>query len=329
MKVAVFSTQPYETAYLTVANQEKHELTLHPVPLSLETTLLAKGCDVVSCFVTDDLSEPVITALAINGIQMIALRSAGFDHVDLLACQKEKITVTRAPNYSPEAVAEFAVALILALNRRLIISYQHSLKNDYRLTDLMGCNLYHKTVGIIGTGNIGTAFAKIMRGFGCRVIACDPIISNVCLEMGVTYLPLDGVLRQSDILSLHCPLNSATHHLLNKNAFDKMKRNILVINTGRGGLIDNDALLDALSTKIVRYAGLDVYEGENKIFFKNHGETPIDDPAFLQLRSMPNVMITPHHAFLTEEAITNIANTTIENISAFAKGQPINQVECK
>jgi len=295
-----------------------------PEALSLTTIEKATGCDGVCCFVTDCLNKDIINTLAGYGIKLIALRSAGFDHVDLTAARLAGITVVRVPKYSPEAIAEFAVALILILNRKILKSYLHGLDNNFSLDGLVGFNLYKKTVGVIGTGNIGTAFVKIMNGFGCRLLAVDPEPNDICRNLNVNYVSLDYLLSESDIISLHCPLNDQTMHLMDEKACDKVKSNAMLINTGRGALCDTQALIKALESGSLGFAGLDVYEKEQDLFFKDHSGEMIHDEVFLKLRSLPNVIITPHQAFLTQEAIENIVQTTVNNFTAFEQGNPIN-----
>ena len=325
MKVAIYNSKAYEMPLLKAA-QQHHELVLLKESLSLTTAHYAEGCDAVACFVTDCLDAEVIRQLASQGIKLIALRSAGFDHVDLEAARTAGICVVRVPKYSPEAIAEFAVTMILTLNRHILTSYAHGLVQNFSLDGLMGFNVHKKTVGIIGTGHIGTAFAKIMHGFGCRLLAVDPFPNTQCRELAVDYVVLDTLLRESDIISLHCVLNDKTKYMIDAAALAKMKKNAMLINTGRGALCDTQALLDALESGQLGYAGLDVYEHENGLFFKDHHGEPIHDALFLKLQSLDNVLITPHQAFLTTEAVENIIGITIANITSFEQGAPENVV---
>jgi D-lactate dehydrogenase len=325
MKIAIYNIKDYEKPIFNTM-RDKHHFVFVTEALSLTTIDKAKGCDGVCCFVTDCLNKDVINALASDGIQFIALRSAGFDHVDLTAAQLAGITVVRVPKYSPEAIAEFAVALILILNRKIINSYVHGLENNFSLNGLVGFNLCHKTVGVIGTGHIGTAFVKIMNGFGCRLLAVDPEPNDICRNLKVNYVTFDDLLRESDIISLHCPLNDQTMHLMDEKAYAKVKHNAMLINTGRGALCDTEALIHALESGRLGFAGLDVYENEHGLFFQDHSGEIIHDKLFLKLRSLPNVIITPHQAFLTQEAIENIVKTTVNNITAFEQGRPMNQI---
>ena len=325
MKIAVYNCKDYEIPLFN-ASQHSHEFLLLKDPLSLSTIHYAEGCEGIACFVTDCLNADVINHLGRLGIKLIALRSAGFDHVDLDAASTEGICVVRVPRYSPQAIAEFAVTLILTLNRHIIVSYKHGLAHNFSLDGLMGFNLDKKTVGIIGTGHIGSAFAKIMNGFGCRLLAVDPFPNPLCHDVNVQYVSMDELLRESDIISLHCLLNDETRHMINKATLAQMKNNAMVINTGRGALCDTQALIDALESGQLGYAGLDVYEHEQDLFFKDHSGEMIDDPLFLKLQSLDNVIITPHQAFLTTEAVENIIGTTIANITAYEQGTPENLV---
>jgi D-lactate dehydrogenase len=325
MKIAIYNTKDYERPIFNTV-EHPHHLVFMKEALSLSTIEQAKGFDGICCFVTDCLNSTIINKLASYNIKLIALRSAGFDHVDLDAARAAGITMVRVPKYSPEAIAEFTAALILILNRKILTSYLQGLDNNFSLDGLVGFNLYKKTVGVIGTGNIGTAFVRIMNGFGCRLLAVDPEPNDVCRKLNVTYVSLDYLLRESDIISLHCPLNEHTMHLMDEKAYAKVKKNAMLINTGRGALCDTQALIQALESGNLGYAGLDVYEKEQHLFFKDHSGEIIDDELFLKLRSLPNVIITPHQAFLTQEAIENIVKTTISNITAFELGQLINVV---
>jgi D-lactate dehydrogenase len=325
MKVLVYNAKPYEKFYLNKLN-EHHQLSFIEQTLSSQTVHLSQGYEGVCCFVTDDLSASVIEKLSANKVKLISLRSAGYDHVDLEAARKNQISVVRVPKYSPQAVAEFAVTLILTLSRKIITAYLQGLEFDYSLDHLMGFNLYQKTVGIIGLGNIGSVFAKILQGFDCRVLGYDLIQTEECKRLGVNYVSLDELLQQSDIVSLHCPLNPSTQHIINKDSLSLMKPGSMLINTGRGGLVNTQDLLEALDKGQLNYAGLDVYEKEKGLFFIDHHGKAVDDPLFLKLRKYPQVLVTPHQAFFTEEAVTNIMQTTLENISSFEQGHLINSL---
>jgi D-lactate dehydrogenase len=318
MKVAVFSTKIYEKPFLEAANiSHQHTLTFFEAQLDAQTAVLTTGFDAVCCFVSDKLDAPTLTILHQNGVRLIALRSAGFNHVDMAAAKSLGLTVARVPAYSPYAVAEFAVALILTLNRKIHRAYQLVREQNFSLTHLLGFDLHGKTVGIIGTGKIGAVFAKIMQGFGCQVLAYDPIQNPECVKLGVQYLALNDLYAQSDIISLHCPLAPNTQHLINEQALAAMKPGVMLINTGRGALIDTKAIIQALKTGHVGYLGIDVYEEEENLFFRDLSEMIIQDDMFARLQTFPNVVVTGHQAFFTKEAVTNIAVTTLTNITLF------------
>jgi D-lactate dehydrogenase len=325
MKIAVYNSKAYEQSLFKQLNTT-HTLSFITEALAASTVHQACGYDAVCCFVTDDLSKPILEVLAKNGIKLIALRSTGYDHVDMAAANTLGITVVHVPNYSPEAIAEFAIGLILALSRKILTAYLHGIENNFSLDDLMGFNIHGKIVGIIGTGSIGTVFAKIMAGFGCHIIAVDPTPNDTCLALGVNYVSLETLLAQSDIISLHCPLTPQTHHMINADAYTYMKRGAMLINTGRGSLCDAAALIEALQSEKLAYAGLDVYEKEKGLYFIDHHGAAINDPLFLTLRALPNVIMTPHQAFLTQEAVTKIVSITLDNMTAFEQGKSLNQI---
>lgn len=320
MKVAVFSTNAFEKPFLAEANQQyHHELVLFENTLNEQTAILATGFTVISCFVTDKLSAPVLDILAKNGTQLIALRTAGFNHVDLATAKKLGLIVVRVPAYSPYAVAEFAVGLILTLNRKIHRAYNLIREQNFLLTTLLGFDLHGKVVGIIGTGKIGTVFANIMHGFGCKLLAYDPYPNEACLKLGVCYVTLQELCQQADIISLHCPLNSETRHIINDQTITYMKSGVMLINTGRGALIDTKTVIDALKKRIIGYFGMDVYEEEEKLFFQDLSDMIIQDDVFARLQTFPNVIITGHQAFFTKEALSHIAETTLSNIAIFEK----------
>ncbi|MES2571525.1 MAG: 2-hydroxyacid dehydrogenase, partial [Verrucomicrobiota bacterium] len=265
-----------------------------------------------------------VAALAASGVRLIALRCAGFNNVDLAAAKKHGLTVVRVPAYSPYAVAEHAVALILALNRKIYRAYNRVREGNFSLDGLLGFDLHGRTVGLIGTGKIGAVFARIMSGFGCRLLAFDPFENKECLELGVRYEPFETLLAQSDIISLHCPLTPQNHHLINGAAMERMKNGVMLINTSRGALIDTADVIEALKNGRVGALGLDVYEEENELFFEDLSGHVLQDDVFTRLLTFPNVLITGHQAFFTQEALEGIATTTIGNITAFEKGD-----ECK
>lgn len=329
MKTAFFSTQNYEKPFILQANQKghNHNLEFFENTLSEKTAILAKDFPVVCCFVTDKLSAPVLSVLSKNGTKLIALRSAGFNHIDLDAAKSLGLTVVRVPEYSPYSVAEFAVGLIIALNRKIHKAYQLVKEHNFLLTHLLGFDLHNKTVGIIGAGKIGTVFAKIMNGFGCKILAYDPQPNETCKNLGVQYTSLEMLCQHSDIIGLHCPLNKETHYIINDKIISNMKQGVMLINTGRGGLIDTKAIINALKNGTIGYLGLDVYEEEENLFFRDLSENIISDDVFARLQTFPNVIITGHQAFFTKEALINIAATTMQNITDFEKGQPQNLVK--
>jgi len=329
MKVAVFSSKKYEIPFFEAANKtHQHTLQFFEEPLNETNAPLAKDFPAVSCFVNDHPDATTLKILAANGTKLLALRSAGFNHVDLAAAHAHDITVVRVPDYSPYAVAEFAVTLILALNRKIIRAYSHVREHDFLLKGLMGFDCYNKTVGIVGTGKIGQIFAQIMHGFGCTLLAHDPIENDECKQLGVSYVNFNTLCKKSDIISLHCPLTADTHHLINAKSLEKMQDGMMIINTGRGGLIDTNAVIDGLKSQKIAYLGIDVYEEEESLFFQDLSEQIIQDDVFARLQTFPNVIITGHQAFFTKEAVSNICETTLQNITGFAKGEKdINEVK--
>lgn len=321
MKAIIFSAHSFEKPFLMEINKtHQHELVFFEDKLTIDNASLATGFPIVSCFVTDNLQAEVLKILSENGTQLIALRSAGFNHVDLAAAKAANLILTRVPRYSPYAVAEFATALILCLNRKLHHAYNRIQKHNFTLDGLLGFDLKGKTVGVIGTGTIGATFAKIMQGFGCHILANDLIIDPECAKMGIEYVTLSSLYQQVDILSLHCPLTTATHHLINQQAIDELKRGVMLINTGRGALIDTIAVIGGLKSGKIGYLGMDVYEKEENLFFQDLSSSVIQDEIFIQLQALPNVLITGHQAFFTQEALTQIAQITLETISAFSAG---------
>ena len=320
MRIAVFSTKPYDRTFLDQANQvHQHQLVYLDARLTVETAALASGFSGVCVFVNDKLDREVLQLLHANGTRLIALRSAGFNNVDLPEAERLGMTVVRVPAYSPHAVAEHAVALILSLNRMTFRAYTRVREGNFSLDDLLGFDLYGKTVGVIGTGKIGLIFAGIMRGFGCRVLAHDPFPS-VDAKAFVTYVPLEQLFEEADIISLHCPLTPETHHLLDDAAIGQMKQGVMLVNTGRGRVVDTRAVIDGLKSGKIGRLGLDVYEEEENLFFQDLSQRVISDDQFMRLTTFPNVLITGHQAFFTAEALTNIAETTMANISAFEQG---------
>ncbi len=320
MKVAVFSTKAYDRDYLAAANAGRHQLDFIEAPLNTQTVRLAQDADAVCCFVNDHLDADCLGALHELGIKLVVLRCAGFNQVDLAAARNLGITVARVPEYSPHAVAEHALGLILMLNRHLHRAHHRVRENDYSLNGLLGFDLVGKTVAVIGTGKIGQVFAQIMLGIGCRVIAHDPQPSAELISRGVVYVSLDDLWPQADIVSLHCPLNSQTHHLVNLDAINRMKMGVMLINTGRGGLIDTRAVITGLKARKIGYLGLDVYEEEGDLFFEDYSNQLLQDDVFARLLTFPNVVITGHQAFFTREALTAIGEITLANITHFESG---------
>ncbi|MGF2413798.1 MAG: 2-hydroxyacid dehydrogenase [Ferruginibacter sp.] len=324
MKVAVFSAKTYDREYLDkVNNSNTQQLTYFKAALNAGTTNLSIGFDAVCIFVNDTVDKAVIEKLAANGIKIIALRCAGFNNVDIAAAAANNIKVVRVPAYSPQAVAEHAVALILTLNRKTHKAYNRVRESNFSIEKLTGFNLYNKTVGVIGTGKIGIAFCTIMQGFGCKVIAYDLFESDYLKEKGIIYRSIDEILNQSDIISLHCPLTPNTQYLFNSTAFSKMKDGAMLINTSRGALINTADAIDALKTGKLGYLGIDVYEQEENIFFKDLSESIVHDDLIERLISFHNVLITPHLGFFTKEALDQIAVTTLKNLMDFENGLPL------
>ncbi len=319
MQIAVFSTQPYDRRFLDEANDGVHEITFLEPRLAPETAPLSATADAVCAFVNDDLGAEVIEMLAACGVRVIALRSAGFNHVDLDAAAALGIAVGRVPAYSPHAVAEHTLALILALNRKTHRAYNRVRDGNFALDGLLGFDLYGKTVGVVSTGNIGEVVARICVGFGCRVLAHDPVPKASCCALGVEYVDMGTLLGASDVVTLHCPLTHDTCYLIDEAALAQMKPGAMLINTSRGALIDTRAVIDALKTGRLGSLGLDVYEEEEDLFFRDLSSRIIPDDVFARLLTFPNVLITAHQAFFTEEALTAIAGTTIANITAFER----------
>jgi D-lactate dehydrogenase len=317
VKVAVFSTKPYDREHLEAANREHaHELTFLEPHLEPGTAVLARGFPCVCAFVNDRLDREVLTLLAAGGTRHLALRSAGYNHVDLEAASALGLTVSRVPAYSPHAVAEHAVGLILTLNRKLHRAYMRVREANFSLNGLCGFDLNGRTVGVVGTGQIGAVLTRIMDGFGCRVLAFDPFPSPDCQKRGVRYVELDELFREADIVSLHCPLTPDTHHLVNARRLALMKRGAMLINTSRGALV-----VEALKSGQLGNLGMDVYEEEEGLFFEDLSLTVVQDDVFMRLLTFPNVMITAHQGFFTEEALRNIAHTTLANVTAFETGR--------
>ena len=316
-KVAFFSTQAYDKVFFEKYNTDfGYELDFFDTQLNEQTVKLISNTDVVCVFVNDVVNASVIKQLAERKVRIIALRCAGFNNVDLEAAKKMGIRVCRVPAYSPEAVAEHAMAMILTLNRKTHKAYNRVREQNFSLNGLLGFDLYGKTVGIIGTGNIGKAFAKIVKGFGCKVLAFD-IVSDAEMENdGVTFTSLETIFKESDVISLHCPLNEKTKHIINKKSIASMKERVMIINTSRGGLIETTSVIEGLKEGKIGYLGIDVYEQEEKLFFRDLSEDIIQDDTIQRLMSFPNVLVTAHQAFFTNEALTQIALVTLGNINS-------------
>lgn len=323
MKAAVFSTKAYDREFLDRLNQPvRHQLTYFEAALDHNTAGLAQGFEAVCVFVNDRLDRAVLKELAAHGTKAVVLRCAGFNNVDLETARQQNIRVLRVPSYSPHAVAEHALALILTLNRKTHKAYNRVRENNFSLERLMGFTLHGKTVGVVGTGQIGSVFCHLMLGFGCRVLATDPLESDVLKRAGVVYTPLTQLLAASDIISLHCPLTPQTHHLINKDTFARMKKGAMLINTSRGAVIDTRDTLEALKSGWLAYLGIDVYEQEEHLFFRDLSESIITDELIARLMTFPNVLITAHQGFFTREAMEQIATTTLQNLAAVESGQP-------
>ncbi|MBC7691804.1 MAG: 2-hydroxyacid dehydrogenase [Methylotenera sp.] len=332
MKIALFDTHRFERPiFESLEARFGQELTFLEPKLNEETAKLAAGFPAVCAFVNDRLNAAVLSELHAGGVKLIALRSAGYNHVDLPVASALGITVVRVPAYSPYAVAEHAVALMMAINRKLCRASARIHDLNFSLEGLVGFDMHGKTVGIIGTGKIGSVMASILKGFGCEILAYDPFPdSTLVARLGVRYVSLEELYRNSDIITLHLPLSPTTQHLIDANAFSQMKKTAMLINTGRGGLIDTQALINALKCQELGSAGLDVYEEEETIFSRDLSESVLKDDVLARLMTFPNVLITAHQAFLTHEALHNIAETTLENVRNFEQGQDLkNEVHAR
>ncbi len=323
MKVAVFSTKPYDKESLRHYDTPELDLEFFEVPLNISTAHYAQDFEVVSAFVNDDLGEATLERLANGGTKLIALRCAGFNQVDLKAAASLGIKVVRVPAYSPYAVAEHTIGLMLALSRKLYKAYNRVREGNFSLNGLLGFDFYGKTVGIIGAGKIGLLVAERMKAFGCHVLVYDPFLCKTCVEQGFRQVTLEELFTESHIISLHCPLTPETHRMINEQTINQMRNGVMLINTGRGALIDTKALIRALKTRKVGYVGLDVYEEEGALFFDDHSNDIIQDDQFERLLGFPNVLVTGHQAYFTYEALEHISETTVENILAFVNQQPL------
>jgi len=322
MRIAVFSTKPYDRRFLEAANAAAggtHAFAWIEARLDAATARLAEGAEAACLFVNDRADAEALRVLAAGGVRLLALRSAGFNHVDLPEAKRLGLAVGRVPAYSPEAVAEHTAALILALNRKIHRAYARVREGNFALEGLLGFDLHGRTVGVIGTGQIGAVFARIMAGFGCRLLGYDPHPNPACLALGMEYRELDALLPEADIVSLHCPLTPATRHLINAARLLRMKPGAMLVNTSRGAILDTAAVVESLKAGHLGHLGLDVYEEEEKLFFEDLSGTVIEDDVFARLLTFPNVLITGHQAFFTEEAMRAIAETTLANVDSFAR----------
>jgi D-lactate dehydrogenase len=309
---------------LDAANLGRHSLSYFEAHLSQDSAAMAARADAISAFVNDGLDHPTLQALAQGGTRLIALRCTGFNNVDLAAAGELGISVARVPAYSPSAIAEHTVALILSLNRHVHRAYARVREGNFSLDGLLGFDMRGRTVGIVGTGKIGMALARILNGFGCTLLATDPVPNVELTRLGGRYVGLAELLAASDIVSLHCPLTAKTRHLIDATAIEQMKQGVMLINTSRGAVVDTRAVVAGLKTGKIGQLGLDVYEEEEGIFFDDHSEQLMQDDVFARLLTFPNVLITGHQAFFTADALTAIAETTIANITAFADtGKPL------
>ncbi len=317
-KIAFYDAKSYDMTWFDRMSS-KYEIVYYEAKLNPHTARLARGCEAVCAFVNDDIGKETIDILVEEGVEILAMRSAGYSNVDVKAASG-KLPIVRVPAYSPYAVAEHAMALLLTLNRKTHKAYVRTRDFNFSLVGLTGVDLYGKTVGVIGTGKIGRVFIDICRGFGMKVIAFDPYPAA---DAGIDYVELEELFRESDVISLHAPLTEQSRHILDKDAFDKMKKNVFIINTSRGALIDSEALLAALNEEKIRGAGLDVYEEEADFFFEDMSGTIIKDDILSLLVSRPNVIITSHQAFFTEEALESIAQVTLQNLDEFFEGKEL------
>ena len=324
MKIAFFSTKPYDRKYFDLANQEcGHEITYFETRLTRQTLKLAEGYECACAFVNDQLDASTLIALAAQGTRLIALRCAGFNNVDVNSAKELGISVVRVPAYSPYAVAEHTVGLMLALNRKVYWAHSRVREGNFSLDGLLGFDMRGRTAGIIGTGKIGECVIRILNGFGCRIIAYDKYKNPACEEMGVEYVSMEDLFAQSDIVSLHCPLFKETYHLINNDSIARMKKGVMIINTSRGALIDSRAAIEGLKSEKIGYLGIDVYEEEGEIFFEDKTFEILTDDVFARLTTFPNVVITGHQAYFTREAVSAIAKTTLENITAYESGDEL------
>jgi D-lactate dehydrogenase len=326
LKIVFYSTKPYDKKSFEAQNSKlanSFELSFYESSLKPETVALAKGANAVCAFVNDDLGELTLEKLSELGIKTIALRCAGFNNVSLITAKKLDFRILRVPAYSPAAVAEHALALLLCVNRHLHKSYTRVREGNFMLNGLVGFDLEGKTIGVVGTGKIGQTFIKILQGFGAKILAYDVAENDIAKSLGAQYVSKEKLFTESDVISLHCPLLPGTFHLINAETLSLMKKGVVLINTSRGGIIDTNALIENLKSGHVGAVGLDVYEEEDTLFFRDLSNSIIQDDVFARLISFPNVLVTGHQAFLTKEALHNIAETTLNNLSQVFSG-----IEC-
>lgn len=318
MRIAFFSAQPYEQEFFDRKKTSSHELCFYPAALTdVTVALVANGADAVCCFVNDSITARVIEGLASYGVRLILMRCAGYNNVDLQAAKAAGIVVGNVPAYSPEAIAEHTLALIMTINRKTHRAYNRVREGNFDLNGLMGRNMHGKTAGIVGTGRIGLACARILRGFGCHVLGYDQYESDAFRSIGGQYVSLEHLLSRSDIVSLHCPSTEATRHLINNDSLRIMKKGALLVNTSRGDLIDTKAVIRSLKMHHLGSLAIDVYEAEAGYFYRDGSQHIIQDDTLSRLMTFPNVLITGHQAFFTEEALHEIALTTLQNADAF------------
>ena len=323
MRVAMYSTKPYDSVAFRRANAlSGHEIVELEDRLRLATVPLADGAQAICVFVNDVLDDAALTALAAVGVRHVALRCAGFNNVDLAAAARLDLDVVRVPAYSPNAVAEHTIALLLSLNRRIHKAYNRVRDGNFALDGLVGFDLAGKTVGVVGTGRIGALVARLAWHFRCEVIAYDPIVDQPLVDLGIGYVGLDELWERSHIVTLNCPLTAETHHLVSVDVVERMRRDVMLVNTGRGALIDTLAVIDGLKSGQIGSLALDVYEEEAELFFEDRSAEIISDDVFSRLLTFPNVLITAHQAFLTREALDAIAATTLANLDCLAAGEP-------
>ncbi|WP_274687699.1 2-hydroxyacid dehydrogenase [Spartinivicinus poritis] len=321
MKLAVFNTHSYDKAFFTEANEQCGlSISYFEPRLTAETAKLAENYPAVCAFVNDVIDEEVIEQLAKGGTRLIALRAAGYNNVDLAAAKQHGITVANVPAYSPESVAEYTVGLMLTLNRKIHRAYNRVKENNFALNGFIGFDFHNCTVGVIGTGRIGTAVVKILSGMGCKILAHDIVESNDCIDVGVNYVGLSELLAESDVITLHCPMTEDNYHIIDEQAIKTMKEGVMLINTSRGGLIDTEAVIEGLKSGKISNLGLDVYENEKPMLYDDHSNELLLDDVLGRLLTFPNVLITGHQGFFTKDALSSIASTTLFNAKCFYEG---------